>query len=54
MSKEPFKQSLTIIAYTYMFKDAFKQALTIVAYVYMFKDIYPIPYLNTLSNYTLS
>ena len=29
---EPFKRSLTIIAYVYMFKEPFKRSLTIIAY----------------------
>ena len=38
MFKEPFKRSLTIVAYAYMFKEPFKQYLTIIAHAYMFKD----------------
>ena len=38
MFKEPFKRSLTIIAYAYMFKDIFKRSLTIIAYAYMIKE----------------
>ena len=38
MFKEPFKRSLSIIAYDYMFKEPFKQSLTIIAHAYMFKD----------------
>ena len=38
MFKEPFKQTLTLVAYVYMFKEPFKRSLTIIANVYMFKD----------------
>ena len=40
MFKEPFKRkrSITIIAYTYMFKEPFKRSLTFITYAYMFKD----------------
>ena len=38
MFKEPFKRSLTFIAYAYMFKEPFKRTLTNIAYAYMFKD----------------
>ena len=38
MLKEPFKRTLTIIAYVHMFKEPFKRSLTIIAYAYMFKD----------------
>ena len=55
MSKEPFKRSLTIIAYAYMIKEPFKRPLTIIGSAYMFKDRKrTIPYLNTLPKYTLS
>ena len=35
MFKEPFKRTLTIIAYVYMFKEPFKRALTIIPYLRM-------------------
>ena len=55
MFKEPFKRSLTIIAYAYMIKEPFKRPLTIIANAYMFKDRKrTIPYLNTLPNYNIS
>ena len=38
MFTEPFKRTLTIIAYVYMFKEPFKRTLTIIAYAYMFKE----------------
>ena len=38
MFKEPFKRTLTVIAYTYMFEEQFKRTLTIISYAYMFKD----------------
>ena len=37
MCKEPFKHTLTNIAYAYMFEEPFKRTLTIIAYAYMFK-----------------
>ena len=45
MFKEPFKRSLTIVAYAYMFKEplqhmlsCLRSRLTIIPYLYMFKE----------------
>ena len=46
MIKEPFKRSLTIIAYVYMFNEPFKQFLSIIAYVYLLKE----PFKRSLTN----
>ena len=39
MFMEPFKRSLTFIAYVYLFKEPFKRSLTIIAaFAHMFKE----------------